>query len=302
MSTTDEHRRAIMDLLPQVLRGWSRGWGGLPTAAAAVGLTPPAYFLLRALIQERDAGTAMTRGEMERDLFNPYSTIWPILDHLPALVAAGYITQQDDGATVTAAGRQAFGEIERKKDAYIGTLAPIPLDELVRLANTLQAIADRIWAWPEPQVKAHHARPRRTPPPAGAAPMVRLLHAVYCLWMARDDAHNAVWRGAGFTGPAFDLLTRVWAGEGEDLGALTEAVRQSQRPDDVRSAIDCLVAGGYLTIGRETIAITENGRAIREAIETETNSIYFAPWPPLTAAAVGGLREMLSAVIAGLPT
>lgn len=302
MSTAvEDDRRALVDLLPQFLRGWSRGWGGLPSAVAEIGLAPPAYFLLRALIQERDPGTGMTRAEMARDLFNPYSTVWPILDHLPALVAAGYVAQDGEQYTVTEAGRQAFARVEAVKDAYLAALEPIPARDLARLADDLQGIADRLWAAPEPGAKSHHARPRRTPPPADAAPMVRLLHAVYCLWMARDDAHNAAWRAAGFAGPTFDLLSRIWSGEATTLPALTEAVRPLQRPEDVRRGVERLVSDGYLTRDDDALTLTARGRAVRDGVEAETDRVSFAPWPPLTAADIRWLRTTLEAVIASLP-
>lgn len=295
-----DERRALVDLLPQFLRGWSRGWGELPPLVAAAGIAPPAYFLLRALIQERDAGDGMTEDEMRRDLFNPYSTVQPFLDHLPALVAAGMVREDDGRFIVTDAGRALFARVEAARDDYLATLDPIPAADCARLAARLQTVADALWAAPEPASKAHHARPRRMPPPADAAPMVRLLHAVSCLWMARDDAHTAAWRGAGFDGPPFDLLSRVRSGEAATLPALAGAVAQSQRPDDVRRGVDTLVSGGYLTRSGDALALTERGRIIRDDIEAETDRAYFAPWS--ATADAHWLRTTLRAVVERLAT
>ncbi len=293
-----DERRAVVDLLPQFLRGWSTGWSRLPPLVAAAGIAPPAYFLLRALVQERDASGDMTRPEMRRDLFNPYSTVHPFLDHLPALVAAGMVRAGDGRFIVAEAGHTLFARIEEARDAYLATLEPIPAAESARLAAALQTVADALWDAQEPADKAHHARPRRTPPPADAAPMVHLRHAIYCLWMARDDAHNTAWRGAGFAGPPFDLLSRVWSGEATTLPALTESVAQSQRPDDVRRGVNTLVEGGYLARSSDTLALTEHGRTIRDAIEAETDRVCFAPWPADTDA--HWLRTTLATVIAQL--
>ena len=132
--------------------------------------------------------------------------------------------------------------------------------------------------------------------------MVRLIHAVYCLWEARDDAHNAAWRAAGFDGPTFDLLSRVWSGAATTIPALTDAVRQFQRPEDVQNGVDNLVAHGYLSREGDALVLTEYGQAIRDSIESETDRVYFAPWPPLTAADAHWLRTTMEAVIAGLST
>jgi hypothetical protein len=301
-TTIEDDRRALVDLLPQVLRGWSRGWDGLGPSVAAIGLTPPEFFELRSLIQERDPGVGMTRTEMLRDFDNPYSTFRPILDHLPALVAAGYVARDGERYTVRDAGRKAFERAAAAREAYLATLAPIPADDLARLIAQLQEIAERLQAAPEPGAKPHQARSRRTPPSADAAPMVWLIHAIYSLWEARDDAHNAAWRAAGFDGPAFDLLSRVWSGEAATIPALMDSVRLSQTPEDVQRGTDQLVADGYASRDGDMLTLTAQGRAIRDAIERETDRIYFTPWPPLTAADVRWLRTTMAALVAGLPS
>jgi hypothetical protein len=299
-ATIERDRRAIVDLFPQVLRSWSRGWDGMQSAAAAIGLTPPAFFLLRGLVQARDPDNGITRAGMQQELDNPYSTFRPALDHLPALVAAGYLARDGDRYTVTPAGHDAYATMEAVREAYLATLHPIPDDALTRLVQQLQGIADRLWIAPEPGEKMHQARSYRTPPTRDAAPMVRLIHAVYCLWGARDDAHIAAWRAAGFDGPTFDLLSHVWSGDAATLPALIESVQQFQRPDDVRRGVETLIANGYLARDGDALRPTERGRTIRDAIEAETDRIYFAPWPPYTAEEIHWLRTTMGAVITGL--
>ncbi len=299
--TQNTDRRTLVECLPQFLTGALRGWDGLAPLLAAAGLARPAYFLLRALVQERDAGDGITREEMRTDLFNPYSTMRPILDVLPALVERGYVANANGQYSVTRDGREFIVHAEGAKNRYLASLMLVPGADIARLAGELLTIARRLRDAPEPERKPHQARAWRVMPPADAAPMVRLYGAVYALWMARDDCHNAAWHAAGFDGPAFDLLSRVWSGDATTAPALTEAVREFQRPEDVRRSIAALEAAGYLTRNGESVQLTQWGTEERDRIERETDRRYFGPWPPLPPGDLSRLHAGLAAVIAGLP-
>jgi hypothetical protein len=298
--TQNTDRRAIVDLLPQFLMGALRGWDGLAPLLAAAGLARPAYFLLRALVQERDAGDDMTRDEMHADLFNPYSTIRPILAALPALIERGYVADTNGRYSVTRGGREFITHVEGAKNRYLASLVPIPAADILPLVEHLSDIAARLRDAPEPEQKPHQARAWRAMPPADGAPMVRLYSAVYRLWMARDDCHNAAWRAAGFDGPPFDLLSRVWCGDATTAPALTEAVREFQQPEDVERGIAALEAAGYLTRAGESVQLTEWGTEVRDRIERETDRRYFGPWLPLPPGDLSRMHAGLAAVIAGL--
>ncbi len=301
MNVTDD-RRTLVDLLPQFLTGATRGWDGLTPLLESAGLERPAFFLLRALVQERDVGGGMTRAEMRTDLFNPYSTIRPALDALPALVEKGYVARDGERYTVTPAGRAIAAHIEAARDTYLASLAPIPAADLTRLVETLTAIARGLRDVPEPTMKVHQARAWRAMPPMHAAPMVRLYGAVYALWTARDDSHNTAWRAAGFDGPTFDLLSRVWSGDARSIPVLTEMVRQFQRSEDVARGVESLVTARLLARDDALLRLTPEGSTTRNHIEAETDRIYFAPWPPLAPEEAAWLRVTLEAVIAGLPS
>ena len=136
------------------------------------GLERPAFFLLRALVQETDAGEMLSRQEMESRLFNPYSTFHPIFDSLPSLLEKGYLLHSGGRYVVTVDGRFLIEKIERGARDYTATLTPFPLPELTRLAALVEAIAQRMWQAGEPAVKAHQARCHRLPLITTPAPMV----------------------------------------------------------------------------------------------------------------------------------
>jgi hypothetical protein len=301
-SLTDDRRR-LVDLLPQFLKRRRSGFGrgGLQALLEESRLTRPAFFLLRAIVEETDPGVGMTETELRANLFNPYATVNAALDLLPTLVEQGKLTQDGERYIVTVAGRDPIERSERGAHAYLATLEPIPADDLTRLADTLRAIAERMWSAPEPAIKAHQARVCRLVPVSTNAAMVRLDVAVYTLWTARDDAHMAAWRAAGFDGPTVDLLSRLWSHGRHTLADLTEVMRPSQRPQDIEAGVEALISAGYVARDRDVLQLTPQGRVTRDWIEAETNRMYFAPWPPLTLNEVAWLRGALQTVCERLP-
>jgi hypothetical protein len=279
MAPQHDPRRSLVDLIPQYLMRRMRGWTELPSILDETGLGPNRA-LLRALVTETDPGASMSEAELRANLFNPYATIHSYLESLPVLVERGYLSVEGDRYTVTPQGRALVERLERAGRAYLATLDPLPAADLARLADTFADIAARLWVAAEPAAKPHQDRVRRLPSAEGSPAMARLEEAVYALWMARDDAHNAAWRAAGFDGPAFDLLTRIWAGEADTVAELIERVSGGQRPEDVQRGLAVLIEKGYVIAEGGALRLTPAGRATRDAIEVETDRIYFAPWPP----------------------
>ena len=125
-------------------------------------------------------------------------------------------------------------------------------------------------------------------------PMVALENAVFGLWQARDDCHMAAWRQAGLDGPTLDALTRIWRGEAaseEDLAAKLT----SQRAADVAGELASLQRDGLVATGGQP-RTTEKGAKARQAIEDETDRLFFSGWPEDVAASAGWTREKLTAV------
>lgn len=300
MAEVEERRRAIVSLMPQFLQRRRRGWREIEAFLQQARLERAQLFLLREMVQETDPDEALSLADLRARLFNPYSTIFQWLDLLPELVAQGYV-QHDEGAyTVTTSGRALIEELERQAQAYLATLTPIPETDLKRLAELLSELAARSWSAPEPAVKSHQARAQRIALTSDA-PLPQLDLAIYALWTARDDAHTAAWQGAGFEGPALDLLTRLWTGEATTLHELIARIGQAQHPRDVEHGVTDLEAHGYLQRDGDTLALTEQGREIRDQIEAETDGVYFATWQQLTPEDLRWMRETLQAAIDRLP-
>jgi hypothetical protein len=229
------------------------------------------------------------------DIFNPYPTVFDQWQ-APAAAArgAGLVDEVGGRWRATGKGRELFARVRREADAYLATLTPIPTKDVSHLAALLGRAFAAIEASDVP--KDHMPRTARFRGD-GTIAMVALENALFGLWQARDDCHMATWRAAGFDGPAFDVLTRIWRHEAKDEAELATKLAQ-QRPEDVRAGVVRLRRDGL--VSSESLEVTERGASVRQSIEDDTDRRFFAPWPVEVGAQATWIAERLTAVNAAL--
>jgi hypothetical protein len=301
MTTISDPRRALVDQFPRYLTRRMRGWSGARELMETAGIAPPQGALLRAIVMEAEPGTSMSVDELRANLFNPYSTVHVFVGTLPVLVGQGLLAQSGERYSVTPQGHALIERFERAARAYLASLDVLPAADCARLADRLAELAGSMWAADEPAAKPHQARVRRLPPVEGEPAMARLDPAVYALWMARDDAHNAAWRAAGLDGPTFDLLSRLWSGEAGTRDELIACVHPGQRPADVERGLAELSRRGFVQEDAAALRLMPAGRAARDAIEAETDRVYFAPWVGLAPGEAAWMHDTFRALCEGLP-
>jgi len=281
VETDMNHRHAIVALVPTYAHTRRAGWTPATVLPGQVAL--PEYLLLRRVAIER-ADEPVPLHDLQAHALNPYSTVDRFLDGLPRLVRRGFLDYTADTYTVTSEGRDLLTRGERAANDYAADRITLAPDDLERLSATLADITTRQHRAPEPTVKEHQDRvphlrrfdPRQTPP-------VQLEYAIYALQRARDDAHIAAWRDAGLTGPMIELLSRVWTGTAATVDHLAEQTRGRMLAADVAETVEKLEQAGYIAVDSATIAITRTGRNVRDAIECETDRVYFTTWPEIDA-------------------
>jgi len=240
-------------------------------------------------------GVAPQGGGRFDEMWNPYATQW---DQQRAASAAardaGLVDEKDGRWDLTQAGRDLVARVRREADAYLASLpSPLPTEELARLASLLAGAFEATAASLDRRWHSHIPRAARMAG-EGKHPMVAVENAVYGLWQARDDCHMAAWRQAGLDGPTLDTLTRIWRKEAvseEDLAAKLT----SQRPADVAEQVARLRRDGLVTPDGAP-RTTDKGTKMRQAIEDETDRLFFAGWPDALGASAGWMREKLAAV------
>ncbi|GER90835.1 hypothetical protein KDW_49970 [Dictyobacter vulcani] len=271
-------QKSIVAHIQQFLQIRRRRWTGMQAFLAESQLSRPELFLLRALDGETVSEQSLTVPQMRADLFNPYATEWSILDYLPHLVELDYLQQQDNGYIVTEAGRTLINRMELAARAYLGSLEVPASIALSELAEALVERVHRSWQAAEPVIKAHQARTQRRLPVQDAPALVQIDWAILGLWEARDDAHMAAWRARGFSGPVFDLLSRIWAHEAHTLSSLVSLLTDSQTPADIQQGLQELTGLGLITTAADQLELTPQGQQLRDDIERETDRIFFASW------------------------
>jgi hypothetical protein len=240
-------------------------------------------------------GVAPQGGGQFSEMWNPYATQWD--QYQAASTAArdaGLVEEKSGRWDLTPAGRDLTLRVRREADAYLASLpSPLSRDELVRLASLLGRAFDATAAALDKRWHSHIPRAGRM---AGDAtkPMVALENAIYGLWQARDDCHMAAWREEGLDGPTLDTLTRVWRKEAASEADLA-AKLTSQRPADVAAQLARLRRDGLLAADGAP-RTTDKGAAARQAIEDETDRLFFSAWPDDAGSSAGWIRERLTAV------
>jgi DNA-binding MarR family transcriptional regulator len=236
-----------------------------------LGIDRPTFaFVVSGVALQGEAGAPFA------DLFNPYSTTFDQWSGPAAAAREAGLADVDEATgrwRITAKGRDLFTKVRREADAFLATLEPIPATEIVHLAAQLSRALAAIESSGLP---FDHMNRNSRLRGDGKIPMVALENVLFGLWHARDDSHMSSWREAGFDGPSFDVLTRIWRRE-----AATEAELPSklpgQRPPDVTAALGRLRAGGL--VKKDALEVTESGSAARQRVEDETDRKFFAPWP-----------------------
>jgi hypothetical protein len=254
-----------------------------------LGIDRPALFFVV-------GGVAPQGGGRYSEMWNPYATQWD--QHQAASSAArdaGLVDEKDGRWGLTAKGRELMQRFRHEADAYLATLpSPLSMEELARLAAVLGRAFDATAASLDQRWHSHIPRAARMAGDAKAHPMIALENAVFGLWQARDDCHMAAWRQAGLDGPTLDALTRIWRGEATSEEDLATKLT-SQRPSDVAGELARLRRDG-LVATEGPPRTTEKGAKARQAIEDETDRLFFSGWPDDVASSAGWLKDKLAAV------
>ena len=254
-----------------------------------LGIDRPALFFVV-------GGVAPQGGGRYGEMWNPYATQWD--QHQAASSAArdaGLVDEKDGRWDLTPKARELMKRFRREADAYLAALpSPLSKEDLSRLATLLGHAFEATAASLDRRWHSHIPRAARMAGDANAHPMIALENAVFGLWQARDDCHVAALQQAGLDGPTLDAFTRIWRGEAtseEDLAAKLT----SQRPADVTGELTRLRRDGLVAQG-DPPRTTEKGTKARQAIEDETDRLFFSGWPDDVAASAGWIREKLAAV------
>ncbi|MEU9232363.1 SCO6745 family protein [Streptomyces subrutilus] len=195
----------------------------------------------------------------------------------------------------TAAPEKVLAARLRAADATLRRLLgeeAIESPELAEAADLAMRAAEACTRHARPLYSAHADLP------VPEAPHLRLWHATTLLREHRGDGHLAALLIAGLD-PLEALVSHTATGKGMTPKWLKASRGWEQ--SDLDAAADRLRARGILDAGGE---LTEEGKAVRESLETDTDRLDAAPYEHLGAPGLARLAELgggfvLKAVTAG---
>lgn len=204
---------------------------------------------------------------------------------LDALVDQGIIIREGEGYLLSDDAREAIDLVHRTVPHRVGSqLELLPDADMHRLKSLLERVLAACEETTQITQKwgmqhTYWMRPDDTPEMIG--PMIEMYLAGLQGW--RDDAHIAVWRASGVSGPAWEAMTLIWGGKAQTLGDVTEALAFRRHDEGVYQAgLGALVERGWLRQEGNRYQMTEAGRQMRDTAESLTEANWRIGFDSLT--------------------
>jgi DNA-binding MarR family transcriptional regulator len=227
--------------------------------------------------------------------FSPYNALESLAKRQAEAAEKGLIAPVEGGYRLTEAGRGAlqasFGAVYQALSAF----EPLPAGDTRRLVELLRRLVDASLTAPAPADKSHLIASRKTDPGATVSLAAQVDQYLTDLNGFRDDAHIAAWQPTGIDGPTWEALTMVWRGDANTPEALAEKLtgRGLELPI-YAAALRSLAERGWLAERDGTYSVTDQGRAIRQQVEDETDRLFYEPWGVLDDGEAQELRLLLT--------
>jgi len=234
----------------------------------------------------------------------PYTARRRFENGLSTLAERGLMERSAAGAYhFTARGQEAFDSVMATVARSLGEAgSAISPDRLKRLVNLLDRLVAACLAAPEPAEKQCLTTNRNSDPGPDGPPALRVLQLLADMNAFRDDAHLAAWRPYGTSGHAWEAFTYLWRGDARDADELAGKLATRRfSAEDYAAALDELAARGWIeSAPNGGWQLTAEGQALRQAVEDETDRLYYGPWAALTEPELAALGEGLAALRTGL--
>jgi ribosomal protein S19E (S16A) len=228
----------------------------------------------------------------------PYNRPQRLDEQLQQMVDEGYLERvAPDRYRLTEDGRAAGQGMMAAMGALFAEPVPADREDLERLTELLGRLVRASLEAPDlPRKTALHAS-RTLDRGEGQPLMARLNRYMDDLNAHRDDAHIYAWQQHDVNGPAWEALTLVWREEARDAAGLAEQLSfRGYGEEAYEEALQELAGRGWVEAGDDGYRLSAVGRQVREAVEAETDRLFYAPWQVLDEAEVGELRNLLERV------
>lgn len=236
----------------------------------------------------------------------PYQSKEIILANFEGACDRGYLHKIDDETfRLTDQGESVAREIPTTAVAAATTIQPLPETEVTQLVALLGKVVKasvKAKEMPHPALN----RSRFYDPGEDAPATEKIRRYLNDLNAYRDDAHIAAWRTYELEGYEWEAFSHIHAdyvfGEPVFDGAGLAQKLSSFRGYDADAydqALQKVAARGWLKKENGRYIVTEEGKQVREAVEAETDRLFYSTWV-LTDAESVELKTLLEKFHAAL--
>jgi hypothetical protein len=289
---TTETTIDLFPLLGEAVQALSAPYAdAMQQATKRAGMEGPDLWWLLAV--QGDTQQPSTLDRLQR--LRPYTAGALVAAQLSGAVERGLLTTDAAGSyRLSETGQRGLKQTFAAVHAALADYTPLPRDGMQRIAELLRRIVDASVATPEPVEKPDLISSRLTDPGANGSAAARIDQYATDLLHYRDDVHQAAWRPFGVSGPAWEIFTLIWRGEGVTLEALQQQLeRRGHAPEEYGQFLGELTERGWIVETAGAYTATAQGRRLREQAEETTNRVFYAPWVCLSESEIEALRELL---------
>lgn len=231
----------------------------------------------------------------------PYQTRQIVIDQLEGATERGTLAKVGDEAYVlTEAGQKLATRIAATAVAAAHTVTSVSNADGERLAALLRRVVDGCVAAAEPS-HPNLNRSRFYDPGVDAPVVERVRRYLNDLFAFRDDAHIAAWRSYDLAGYEWEAFSHIHGDYvfGEAVATAVELAEKlggfrGYEADAYEAVLRKVAARGWLMAEDGRYTVTAEGEQVREAVEAETDALFFAPWP-LKDVEIEQVRELMAA-------
>jgi hypothetical protein len=222
---------------------------------------------------------------------------------LEMMASESWLERIGEEYTLTAMGWAMSRRSRERTRSLLAGLDPLPPADLAYLLTRIEQIITTSLESLTPPGSWCLAHSRNRAPDTSAPPLAHLSQYVSDLNAFRDDAHMAAWRPYEQSGAAWEAFSLVCGSEATSGAAIaSQLAHRGYSPSEYGAALASLARRGWLESASADGAhgVTDAGWAIREAVERQTDSYFYAPWSSLSESEIERLKALLLQLQANL--
>ncbi len=222
---------------------------------------------------------------------------------LEMMASEQWLERIGDEYRLTEAGWAISRRSRERTRSLLAGMEPLPSGDLTYLLGQIERIIATSLESPTPPGSWCLAHSRNRAPDEDAPPLAKLSQYFSDFNAFRDDAHMAAWQPHEQNGAAWEAFSLISAGEATSANAITsQLAHRGYSSAQYAEALESLARRGWLELASANgdYGVTEAGHAIRDAVERQTDSYFYAPWLFMSESEIVRLKNLLLLLQANL--